>query len=74
MSVIPLFILMGAFAFEAGMSEDLYRGRAYHFRQSPGRWPWPIFREVIPFLVAEVLELVLLVSIPQLSLFLPSLM
>ncbi|SDO34768.1 TRAP transporter large permease [Desulforhopalus singaporensis] len=25
MSVIPLFILMGAFAFEAGMSEDLYR-------------------------------------------------
>jgi tripartite ATP-independent transporter DctM subunit len=25
MSVIPLFILMGAFAFESGMSEDLYR-------------------------------------------------
>ncbi|MEE4135576.1 MAG: TRAP transporter large permease [Desulforhopalus sp.] len=25
MSVIPLFILMGAFAFAAGMSEDLYR-------------------------------------------------
>ncbi|WDP92293.1 MAG: TRAP transporter large permease [Desulfobacter sp.] len=25
MSVIPLFILMGAFAFTAGMSEDLYR-------------------------------------------------
>ena len=25
MSVIPLFILMGSFAFSAGMSEDLYR-------------------------------------------------
>lgn len=37
--------------------------------------PMPtIFRGVIPFLVADVLELILLVSIPQLSLFLPSLM
>ncbi|RJR35225.1 MAG: TRAP transporter large permease [Desulfobacteraceae bacterium] len=26
MSVVPLFILMGAFAFEAGLSADLYRG------------------------------------------------
>jgi len=26
MSVVPLFILMGAFAFEAGLSEDLYKG------------------------------------------------
>ena len=37
--------------------------------------PMPtIFRGVIPFLVADVLELILLISIPQLSLFLPSLM
>lgn len=37
--------------------------------------PMPtIFRGVIPFLVADVLELALLVSLPQLSLFLPSLM
>ena len=37
--------------------------------------PMPtIFRGVIPFLVADVLELILLVSIPQLSLFLPNLM
>ena len=37
--------------------------------------PMPtIFRGVIPFLVADVLELILLVSVPQLSLFLPNLM
>jgi len=33
-----------------------------------------IFRGVIPFLIADVLELALLISLPQLSLFLPGLM
>lgn len=33
-----------------------------------------IFRGVIPFLIADVLELALLISLPQLSLFLPNLM
>lgn len=33
-----------------------------------------IFRGVVPFLVADVLELILLISLPQISLFLPNLM
>jgi TRAP-type C4-dicarboxylate transport system permease large subunit len=33
-----------------------------------------IFRGVIPFLIADVLELALLISLPQISLFLPNLM
>jgi len=33
-----------------------------------------IFRGVIPFLLSDILQLIVLISLPQLSLFLPNLM
>ncbi|MFC1905317.1 TRAP transporter large permease subunit [Chloroflexota bacterium] len=35
---------------------------------------YTIFRGILPFLIADVIELVLLIAFPQIALFLPSLM
>ena len=66
--IIVRVMEMGAITPPIGINVFVIKGAAKHVPM------YTIFRGVIPFLIADICEIALLVAVPQISLFLPSLM
>ena len=65
-SVVPLFILMGVITPPVGINVYIIKGVAKDVPLGT------IFRGILPFLMADIVSVFLLLFVPQIALFLPS--